>query len=185
MTADVDSPLPGVRAALGWSIALAVLLILVGLFAIFIPIISGLAVTLMIGWFFIVAGILHFVLAWKTHSTRGSLWEILLGILYLFSGFYLILHPVAGLASLTLFLAAYLLFKGIVQIIHFFQIRPRDGSYWLLFDGIISLILAVMIWRSWPFSSVWVIGTLVGFSLVFTGFSRLMLAMTARRVLAA
>jgi uncharacterized membrane protein HdeD (DUF308 family) len=185
MTADVDSPIPNVRAALGWSIALAVLLILVGLFAIFIPVISGLAVTLMIGWFFIVAGILHFVLAWKTHSTSGVLWEILLGALYLFSGIYLILQPVAGLASLTLFLAAYLLFKGIVQIIHFFQIRPRHGSFWLLFDGIISLVLAVMIWRSWPFSAVWVIGTLVGISLLFTGFSRLMLALTARRVMAA
>ena len=60
----------------------------------------------------------------------------------------------------------------------------RHGSGWLLFDGIVCLILAIMIWRSWPTSSVWVLGTLVGISLLFTGFSRLMLTLTARRVLA-
>jgi hypothetical protein len=114
-------------------------------------------------------GILHFLFAWKTHSTSGVLWEILLGVLYLFSGFYLLFHPVAGLASLTLLLAAYLLVKGLMQIVHYFQLQPRHGAGWLLFDGIVSLVLGVMIWRSWPFSSVWVIGALVGISLLFTG----------------
>jgi len=72
-----------------------------------------------------------------------------------------------------------------VQIVHYFQLLPRHGSFWLLFDGIVSLILAVTIWRSWPFSSVWAVGTLVGISLLFTGFSRLMLTLTARRALTA
>jgi uncharacterized membrane protein HdeD (DUF308 family) len=171
------------RPVLGWSIALAVLLILAGLFAIVIPIVSGLAIALIVGWFFIMAGILHFLFAWKTHSTSGVLWEILLGILYVFSGVYLIIHPLAGLVTLTLLVAAYFLVKGVLQIIHYFQLQPRHGSGWLLFDGVISLILAIIIWRSWPFSSVWVIGTLVGISMLFSGFSRLMLTLTARRVM--
>ena len=185
MSAASNPIVSDIRPSLGWSIALAVLLTLAGLFAILLPLVSGIAITLIIGWFFCVVGILHFLFAWKTHTTSGVLWEILLGFLYLFSGIYLILHPLAGLVSLTLFLAIYFLFKGIVQIIHFFQLRPRHGSFWLLVDGIVSLILAVMIWRAWPFSSIWAIGTLVGVSLLFTGFSRLMLAMTARRALAA
>jgi len=162
---------------------MAILLTLAGLFAIIIPIVSGIAITLLVGWFFIMGGILHFLFAWKTHSTGGVLWEILLGILYIFSGVYLLIHPLAGLATLTLLVAAYFLVKGILQIIHYFQLQPRHGSFWLLFDGIVSLILAIIIWRSWPFSSVWVIGTLVGISLLFTGFSRLMLTLTARRAL--
>jgi uncharacterized membrane protein HdeD (DUF308 family) len=185
MTTDLDFPAPSVSSTFGWSLALAVLLTLAGLFAVLVPIVSGIAITLLAGWFFTVVGMLHFVFAWKTHSTRGVFWEILLGFLYLFSGLYLIVHPLAGLVSLTLFLAVYLLFKGCVQIVHFFQLRPRHGSLWLLFDGIVSLLLALMIWRSWPFSSVWAIGTLVGVSLLFTGFSRLMLTLTARRALAA
>jgi uncharacterized membrane protein HdeD (DUF308 family) len=171
------------RPALGWSIAMAILLTLAGLFAIIVPIVSGIAITLIVGWFFIMGGILHFLFAWKTHSTSGVLWEILLGILYIFSGVYLLIHPLAGLVTLTLLVAAYFLVKGLFEIIHYFQLQPRHGSFWLLFDGIISLILAIIIWRSWPFSSVWVIGTLVGISLLFSGFSRLMLTLTARRVL--
>jgi uncharacterized membrane protein HdeD (DUF308 family) len=176
---------PGLRHAFGWSIALAILLTLAGLIAILVPIVSGVAITLIVGWFFTMAGLLHFLFAWKTHTTSGIFWELLLGFLYLFSGLYLIIHPLFGLVSLTLFLAVYFLFKGVVQIIHFFQLQPRHGSWWLLFDGIISLILAAMIWRTWPSSSVWVLGTLVGISLLFTGFSRLMLTLTARRMLAA
>jgi len=180
-----DPAAPFLRHAFGWSLTIAILLILAGLFAIVVPLVSGVAVTLVVGWFFTMVGILHLLFAWKTHTTRGVFWELLLGFLYFFSGIYLLIHPISGLASLTLFLAAYFLFKGIVQIIHFFQLQPRHGSWWLLFDGIISLILAIMIWRSWPFSAIWVVGTLVGISLLFTGFSRLMLTLTARRMLTA
>jgi uncharacterized membrane protein HdeD (DUF308 family) len=62
-----------------------------------------------------------------------------------------------------------------------FQIRPTAGSGWLLFDGIITLILGAMIWRTWPSSTEWVIGTLVGISMLFSGISRLMISLAARR----
>ena len=172
-----------VPKAINWSIALSVLLILVGLFALFAPGISGLAVTLIFGWLMVVSGITHFILAFKSHTTGHVIWELLLGALYLCTGVYLIVHPLAGLLTLTLFLAGYLLFEGIFEIIQFFQIRPRHGAGWLLFDAIITLILAVMIWRAWPSSSVWVIGTLVGISIVFSGVSRLMIALAAKRAL--
>jgi uncharacterized membrane protein HdeD (DUF308 family) len=139
----------------------------------------------MVGWFFVLVGTLHFLFAWKTHTTSGILWEVLLGILYLLGGHYLFFHPIAGLASLTLFIGAYFLIKGVVQIIHFFQLQPRHGSWWLLFDGLIDLILTLLIWWSWPQSSAWVAGTLFGISLLFSGFSRLMLTLTARRILTA
>ncbi len=167
----------------GWSIALSVLLILAGLFAILIPPISGLAVTLIFGWSMIFSAITHFVFAFKTHTTGGVLWELLVGAVYLFTGVYLILHPLAALIALTLILAIYLFFEGVVETILSFQLRPRHGANWLLIDGIVTLILAVMIWRSWPASTVWVIGTLVGISMIFSGFSRLMLSLAAKRAL--
>ena len=169
--------------AIGWSIALSILLILAGLFAILVPPISGLAVTLIFGWLMIVSGIVHFVFAFKTHTTGGVIWELLVGAVYLVTGVYLILHPLDALIVLTLILAWYLVFEGIVEIIQSFQLRPRHGANWLFFDGIISIILAIMIWRSWPASTVWVIGTLVGISMIFSGFSRLMLSLAAKRAL--
>jgi len=88
-----------------------------------------------------------------------------------------------GLLSLTLLLAVYLLIAGIVEFVHAFKIRPRHGSGWLIVDGIVTLLLAFMIWRSWPYSSVWAIGTLIGVSMLFSGFSRLMLALSAKKLL--
>ena len=63
-------------------------------------------------------------------------------------------------------------------------LRPMPGSGWILVDSIITLILAVMIWRTWPSSTEWVIGTLVGVSMLFSGVTRLMLCSAARRVVA-
>jgi uncharacterized membrane protein HdeD (DUF308 family) len=169
--------------AINWSIALSVLLIIAGLFAICIPGVSGLAVTLFFGWAMIISGITHFIFAFKTHTTGGRIWEAIIGAVYLCTGFILLMNPLDSLLVLTLVLALYLFFEGIVEFIHYFQLRPRHGAGWLLVDGIITLILAVMIWRSWPVSSVWVIGTLVGISMIFSGFSRLMLSLAAKRVL--
>jgi uncharacterized membrane protein HdeD (DUF308 family) len=171
-----------VPKSLNWSIFLSVLLILAGIIALFLPMVSGLGITLFLGWLLIVSGVTHFIFAFKSHHTGHLIWELLLGAVYVFTGIYLILHPVAGLLTLTLFLAIYLFFEGILEVFQFFQIRPRHGAGWLLFDAAITLILAIMIWRAWPASSVWVIGTLVGLSMIFSGFSRLMLALAARRV---
>ncbi len=169
--------------AINWSIALSILLILAGLVAICVPEISGVAITLIFGWLMVVSGVTHFIFAFKSHTTGHVIWEILLGIVYLIAGFYLVMHPLAGLLTLTLFLACYLFFEAIFEIIQFFQIRPRHGAGWLLFDAIVTLILAVMIYGSWPSSSVWVIGTLVGISMLFSGISRLMLSLAAKRVI--
>jgi uncharacterized membrane protein HdeD (DUF308 family) len=169
--------------AINWSIALSVLLIVAGLFAILIPSVSGLAITLLFGWTMIFSGVTHAIFAFKTHTTGGLIWELLIAAVYLFTGVYLILHPLDGLLVLTLILACYLFFEAIVEFIQFFQLRPRHGAGWLLVDGFITLVLAIMIWSSWPASSVWVVGTLVGISMIFSGFSRLMLSLAAKRAL--
>lgn len=166
-----------------WSIFLSILLILAGFCTLLIPFVGGIGITIFVGWAMIISGVTHLVFAWKTHTTGGKLWELLVGLVYLVAGIYLILHPLSGLASLTLLLAFYLFFEGIFEIINFFQVRPRHGAGWLLFDGLITLLLAWMIWRAWPSSSVWAIGTLVGISMLFSGFSRLMLSLTAKRIL--
>jgi uncharacterized membrane protein HdeD (DUF308 family) len=169
--------------SINWSIALSVLLILAGIFAILVPPVSGIAVTLIFAWAMIFSGITHFVFAFKTHTTGGVIWELLVGAVYLFTGVYLLLHPLDALIALTLILAIYLFFEGVVETIQSFQLRPRHGANWLLLDGIVTLILAVMIWRSWPASTVWVVGTLVGISMIFSGLSRLMLSLAAKRTL--
>ena len=165
-----------VKKSVGWSIGLSVLMIVAGILAIASPLAAGMAVNLLVAWLLVFSGCVHLVFSWYTRTSGGFLWELLVGILYLFIGGYLLVHPVAGLMSLTIVLAIYLFLEAMLEFILGFKLRPLPGSGWLLFDGIVTLILAVMIWRAWPSSSEWVIGTLVGISMLFSGSSRLMLS---------
>jgi uncharacterized membrane protein HdeD (DUF308 family) len=165
-----------------WSIAISVLMIIAGLLAILLPLQAGIAVNLFVGWMLLFAAAAHFVYAWSTRGAGGVIWKVLVGILYAVIGFYLLEHPARGLATLTLVLAYYLLIEGVMEIVLFFQHRAGPGAVWFLLDGIVTLILGFLVWRTWPSSTEWVIGTLVGLSIFFSGTTRLMLSLAARRV---
>lgn len=168
----------------GWSIALSVLMIVTGVLAIGLPMLAGAAVTVLVGWLLICSGVLHLAFAWRTHRAAAIVWELLLGIVYGLIGIYVLMNPVAGLESLTVAVALYLLVEGVLELGLSFRLRPTPGAGWLLFDGIITLVLAVMIWSTWPSSAAWVIGTLVGISMFFSGITRFMLSLAVRRLAA-
>jgi uncharacterized membrane protein HdeD (DUF308 family) len=170
----------GIKQVAGWSIAVSLLVILAGILAIGLPLAAGIAVNIVVAWLLVFCGVAHLVFGWHIRAIGGVIWQVLLGALYIGIGAYLLVHPVAGLATLTLALAIYLFAEGVLELILSFRIRPRQGWGWLLADGIVTLILAIMIWQTWPASTEWVIGTLVGISMIFSGASRLMLSMAAR-----
>ena len=172
----------GINRATGWSIGLSVLIIAAGTLAIIMPSASGIAVTIIVGWLLVFSGCAHLAYGWHNRGGGGLLWGLLLGILYIAAGGYILLRPLVGLESLTIVLAAYLLVEAILEFILSFQLRPAPGSGWLLLDGIITFVLAIMIWRTWPASTLWVIGTLVGISMLFSGVARLMISLAARRM---
>jgi uncharacterized membrane protein HdeD (DUF308 family) len=180
-----ESSLVGIaKQSVGWAIALSVLLILAGILAIVVPPAAGIGVAIVVAWLVLLGGIAHLAIAWHIRSTGGMVWELLVGLLYLAVAAYMLLWPVAGLASLTLLLAAYLFGRGILELILGFRIRHLSGSSWLFFDGVIALILGAMIGLSWPSSSEWAIGTLIGISMLFAGITRLPMALAARRLVA-
>jgi uncharacterized membrane protein HdeD (DUF308 family) len=171
-----------VKKSLGWSIALSVLMIISGMLAIVIPPIAGIAVTIFVGWLLVFSGVMHFVYAWHTRGSGGIILELFLGIAYSFVGVYVLLRPLQGMVSLTLALAIYLLVESALEFALAIRLRPLPGSGWLFVDAIITVILAAMIWRTWPSSAAWVLGTLVGISMLFNGMARLMISLAARRL---
>ncbi len=179
-----NSQTAGLHRATTWSIVLSVLLIAAGAIAILSPMIAGVAITVVVGWLLIFSGALHLAFAFGSGRAAAVVWQVLLGLAYGFIGVYVLANPVAGLASLTFAIAIYLFVEGVLEFVLSFQLRPAPGSGWLLADGIITLVLAVMIWSTWPSSATWVVGTLVGISMFFSGITRLMLTLAARRILA-
>ena len=171
-----------VHKAMTWSIVLSVLMIVTGVLAIGLPLVAGVAFERIVAWLLIFSAALHLAFAWRGHSAGGVLWEILLGLTYGVCGAYLWARPLVGLAAITLAVAIYLLAKAILEFVQWFQRPTAPGRAWLCVDGIISLVLAVMIWSTWPSSAAWVVGTLVGFSMLFSGLSRLVLSLAVRRL---
>jgi uncharacterized membrane protein HdeD (DUF308 family) len=96
------------------------------------------------------------------------------------TGLYMFSRPIEALASMTLLLAAYLIVSGIVEIFAGFGARPEQGWGWMVASAVVTLLLGLMLWRQFPISGVWAIGTLFGLKLLMTGVSMTSIGMTVR-----
>lgn len=178
----IAQPASILRQASGWSILWGVLLIVFGIVAISSPLLAAVALNALIAWLIILAGVVHLVVAFHAHGAGSLIWRLLVGLAYIFIGGYLLVHPLLGVASLTLLLASLFLIEGILDIVLYFNLRPARGAGWVLFDGLITLLLAVFIGMHWPSSSAWAIGTLVGVSMIMSGVARVMMSLAVRRL---
>jgi uncharacterized membrane protein HdeD (DUF308 family) len=166
---------PPVFHSRGWSIFWGVLLIIVGILALLMPEIAALATVLTLAWLLIFAGIVEIVHAIQTRHRDGFGWKLAAGIITLLLGVAILAFPVAGIATLALWIGAFIFAGGIVRLILAFRVRPAKGWGWVLLDGILSIIIGGLIAWGWPASSIAFIGLLTGFWLLFSGFWRIML----------
>ncbi|MGB7556512.1 MAG: DUF308 domain-containing protein [Candidatus Korobacteraceae bacterium] len=171
-----------VKRASGWSIALGVLMIILGIIAILAPWEFGLLIVLVVGWAAIFNGAAQLIYAFRAHSGGRAILEAILGLIYIVAGIYLLMHPAGGLLALTLLLACFLLVYGIVALVLAFHMRPLRGWIWILVDAIVTILLGILIWAHWPLNTEWVVGTLFGISIIMSGVTRLMIAMAFRRL---
>jgi len=132
---------------------------------------------MMVGVVLVVGGVGQLVFAMKTGK---SILAFILGLLTLVIGAHMVTHPGAALASLTIFLAAYLVVSGIFEVFMASQVRPAKGWVWMLFSGIISLMLGMMIWNQFPLSGAWAVGIILGVRLFFSGWTLIMFGLAAR-----
>ena len=166
----------------GWFVALGVFFILGGAFAITMPLVAGIAATIAVGWALIFVGALQLVHSWSIRTWGGFALQALIGLIILAGGIGILFNPFAAAVSLTLLLGAVFAAKGIVQVVLGLRYRPHANWGWIVAAGVIAIILGVMILLDWPWSSTWVLGTLVGISLIFSGWSYVMIALAARKV---
>ena len=169
------------RGGTGWTMVWGIVLLICGIAAIALPWASGIGVVIVIGWVLLFSAVSHLIFAFHTHSVGGVLWQILLALIYGAAGVFMLMNPLAGLVTLTLVLAIFLLIEAALETALYFQLRRGINAGWILFDAIVTLILAILIWSQWPSSALWFIGTIIGISLIFSGVSRLSLASAMRR----
>ncbi|MBW4551441.1 MAG: HdeD family acid-resistance protein [Aphanocapsa sp. GSE-SYN-MK-11-07L] len=170
------------KQGLTGAIVLGVVLILVGVAAIAFPLAATLVAETWVAIILAIAGVTKLIYAWQTRG-EGFIWKLLLSLLYIGTGLVLWLYPLQGVLTLTLVLGIFLLTEGIMEIILGFQLRPTPNWGWVVGNGIITLILGGMIGFEWPLDAPWLLGTLLGISILSTGVSRVMLAWVARSTL--
>jgi uncharacterized membrane protein HdeD (DUF308 family) len=143
-----------------------IILLVLGAAAIVVPPLAGIAATIILGWLFLIGGIVGLVSTFGARQAPGFAW-----------------NPLAGLVTLTYVLIAYFIVDGILIIIlAVTHRRALSGRWeWMLINGIIDLVLAAVIISGLPGSVVWALGLLVGIDLVFGGASLIAMAMAARR----
>jgi len=170
------------KEATGMSIGMAAAMIVLGVLAVVLPFATGIGISIVMGWIIVFSGFAYLAYAFAAKGAGGFVWRTLVGVAYIIGGLYLAFHPGLALASFTLVLAAIFFAEGILELVTFFQFRALSGSGWILCDGIVTLLLAYLIWRPWPVSSTWAIGTIVGVNLIVSGFTRLMYSVAARKI---
>jgi len=169
---NLDAGLVGaIRRNAGLTVASGVVLVIAGLLAILSPFVAGLSITIMVGAMLALSGISQCFLAFRAGAFGRALVVFIVGILMTIVGFYMINQPVSGLATLTLILMAYLIASGVLEIIVAFQLKPADGWGIELFNGAVTLLLGVLLWRQFPLSGAWAIGILFGIKMLFSGWA--------------
>lgn len=158
-----------------------VVMVVLGLVAIAVPEVASLAITIFIGWLFFVGGIFRTVSVVQHRTMPGFGWALATALLAIILGLVLLLRPIAGVLTLTLALVVFFVLEGISAILLALEHRRHLSSWgWILFSGLIDLLLAFLIWDGWPSSADWAIGLLVGINMVFLGLSLIMTALAAR-----
>lgn len=159
-----------------------VLLVVAGILAIMVPMVAALAIELIIGWLFLISGIIQGVLSFQKFRVPGFWSTFISAILAIIIGVMLVAKPLHGMVALTVLLAAFFAIEGIIEIIMGLELRSFKNWGWFIASGVIAIVLSVIIFSGLPGTASWAIGTLVGINMLFGGFALISLSSASAKV---
>jgi len=166
----------------GLFLALGVLMTIFGILLVIFPFIGTIAVDLILGVALFVTGITGIVFGIVGRKWTGSALLIINGILSAVVGSILLFYPRFGIATLTLFIGVVIAMQGIFEMVKSAHVRSKFWKNTLIVDGIFSLLLGLLVLIGWPSDSIWVIGILLGVSLLFAGITSICFASAIKKL---
>jgi uncharacterized membrane protein HdeD (DUF308 family) len=167
-----------------WKVFLfeGILLAVLGLAAIIAPLIASLAFTIFFGWMFLISGVAGLATTFWARQMPGFWWSLISAVLAVGAGIILLARPAQGVLTLTIVIGAYFLAEGVATIMYALEHRRElsERWSWMLFAGILDILIAAIIIAGLPGSAEWAIGLLVGINLLFGGASLIGVALAAR-----
>ncbi len=159
-----------------------ILLVVLGVAALILPPLAGLAVAILLGWMFLISGIGGLLVTSWARSSPGFWWSLISAALAVLTGLLLLARPAQAVLTLTIVLGAYFLAEGVTTIMYALEHRRElSGRWsWLLISGLVDIAISFMVITGLPSSAEWAIGVLVGINLMFGGASLIGMALAAR-----
>jgi uncharacterized membrane protein HdeD (DUF308 family) len=170
--------LDSVREHRGWFLGLGAAFMALGALAIFTPFIASIATALFVGWLLMIGGVAQGIHAFQNRRWGGAGWALLSAAIHVIAGLLVVIFPLTGTLTLTMVLSAFFVASGILKIIRALQHHAIPTWGWLLFDGILSLVLGGMILIGFPSTAAWALGLLVGVDLLINGSSLLLIGLS-------
>jgi uncharacterized membrane protein HdeD (DUF308 family) len=160
-----------------------ILLAVLGLAAMIVPPLAGLAVTIFLGWMFLISGIVGLLVTFWARQMPGFWWSLISAALAVSAGLILLARPMQGILTLTIVVGAYFLAEGVASIMYALEHRRElsERWSWMVFAGVLDIVISAMIIMGLPGSAEWAIGLLVGINLLFGGASLIGMALAARK----
>jgi uncharacterized membrane protein HdeD (DUF308 family) len=160
-----------------------ILLVILGFAAMIVPPLASLAVTIFLGWMFLISGVAGLALTIWARQMPGFWWSLISAVLAIAAGIILLARPMQGVLTLTIVIGAYFLAEGVATIMYALDHRRElsERWSWMLFAGILDILISALIISGLPGSAEWAIGLLVGINLLFGGASLIGMALAARK----
>lgn len=159
-----------------------IVLVILGLAAVMLPLVATLAIAILVGWVFLLSGIIGLAATFRMRHAPGFWWSLLSGIIGIAAGIVLLRWPLSGALSLTLVLTIFLVLEGVVSIMFALEHKRELSGRWgmMLLSGLVDLLLAGIIFAGLPGAAAWAIGLLVGINMIFGGSALIAMALHAR-----
>ncbi len=154
-----------------WYLIQSALMIVAGILALVYPVVSSVAVVVLLGWLLIISGAVQGISLIGARSVPHFWLQLVSVVLSIIVGLLFLLHPGEGLLTITLLLIVFLLVEGISKLIFALTIRPFPNWGWVLASGIVGILLAFYLWSSLPVTALWLLGVLLGIQLICEGAS--------------
>ena len=162
----------------GWLLGLGIFLLFLGCIGLGMEIVLTIVSMYFFSALLLISGLSHCADAFKYRQWKGTLWQVLIALLYLIGAGVVFYDPLLASTVITAFLAWVLIIIGVSRIAMGLSVRNTKSWGWILFAGLISLFLGILILLQWPVSGLWVIGMFIAIDMIVSGWAYILIAVS-------
>ena len=164
-----------------WLMAAGIIAALGGALAIMAPVVATAFVATVIAATLFVVGCVN--MAGVCYAPKGrKLDYFLTGVVQALLAAVMVFYPFASVVSLTILAAAMLMIEGVARCALAYKGRELPGWGWMFAAGLVTIALSALVIAGLPAAAFWVLGLLVGVSLITSGAAQIGVALEARRI---